>query len=66
MSVTVTFNKFFKLVLFVELVCELNNPCLNGAACSEIDGVNVDCACVNGYEGDFCETGGLETPESRI
>ena len=43
--------------LFVELVCLLNDPCQNGAACSEIDGVNVDCACTFGYGGNFCQTG---------
>ena len=49
----------FRKILFAVQVCLVNDPCQNGASCFEMDGVNVDCMCNFGYEGDFCETGRL-------
>ena len=40
-----------------DLVCVLRDPCLNGATCTEVDGVSANCTCTEGYEGDRCETG---------
>ena len=38
-------------------MCVLANPCQNGATCAEVDGIDVDCTCAEGYTGSVCETG---------
>ena len=41
----------------LDLVCVLANPCQNDATCAEVDGIDVDCTCAEGYTGSVCETG---------
>ena len=45
------------LINISALICDLSNPCLNGATCSEAPGDTVNCDCAVGYAGDNCETG---------
>ena len=57
----VNFSLCFENLTFclavLDLVCVLANPCQNGATCAEVDGIDVDCTCAEGYTGSVCETG---------
>ena len=50
---TGTFKSYWYIL---GLGCVLNNICLNGATCQEVDGTNVSCLCPTGFTGERCET----------
>lgn len=39
------------------LACNLcnPNPCLNGGKCSLVAGIHVECSCLSGFDGPYCE-----------
>ena len=51
-------NRCMSFISFSELTCILNNPCMNGATCNEVDPNSdaVTCMCPVGYTGENCET----------
>lgn len=50
-------HKLFVLII-TELFCTTDNKCLNGATCQNGATMAI-CICVDGYTGEYCETGGF-------
>ena len=50
---------FFPYFSQTELPCILNNPCKNGAACTDDNLGGYSCTCATGYTGTNCEYGNL-------